>query len=74
MPSGLPPGPDGPPDIHVAIENIIVEGDRVVDRNRRRAADFQAQQKMQFGGLVIWRIVDGKLAEQWAHLASHPVH
>lgn len=44
VPDGLPPGPEGPkrylaaaferfPDIHVTIEDIIAEGDKVVVRN-----------------------------------------
>ena len=86
VPPGLPPGPNGPkqylaaaferfPDIHVTIEDIIAEGDRVVVRNTWRATDRQAGQKIEFGGIVIWRIRDGKLAERWAYLqAPHPVH
>ena len=85
VPPGLPPGPTGPkqylaaafkrfPDIHVTIEDIIAEGDRVVVRNTWRATDREAQQKIEFGGIVIWRIVQGKLAERWAYLqAPHPV-
>ena len=86
VPPGLPPGPAGPkqylkaafqrfPDIHVTIEDIIAEGDRVVVRNTWRATDTGAGTKIEFGGIVIWRIVEGKLAERWAYLqAPHPVH
>jgi predicted SnoaL-like aldol condensation-catalyzing enzyme len=86
VPPGLPAGPSGPkqylaaafqrfPDIHVTIEDIMAEGDRVVVRNTWRATDSQAEQKIEFGGIVIWRIRDGKLAERWAFLqAPHPVH
>jgi predicted ester cyclase len=86
VPPGLPPGPDGPkqylaaafrrfPDIHVSIEDIFAEGDRVVVRNTWRATDSENGQKIEFGGIVIWRIVEGKLAERWAYLqAPHPVH
>jgi predicted ester cyclase len=53
VPRGLPPGPSGPreylaaafhrfPDIHVTIEDILAEGDRVVVRNRWRATDAEA--------------------------------
>jgi ketosteroid isomerase-like protein len=86
VPPGLASGPNGPkqylasafqrfPDIHVTIEDIVAEGDRVVVRNTWRATDRQAGQKIEFGGIVIWRIRDGKLAERWAYLqAPHPVH
>jgi predicted ester cyclase len=82
----VPPGPSGPkqylaaafqrfPDIHVTIEDIIAEGDRVVVRNTWRATDQKAGQKIEFSGIVIWRISQGKLAERWAYLQTpHPVH
>ena len=82
----VPPGADGPkqylaaafrrfPDIHVTIEDIIAEGDKVVVRNRWRATDGETQREIEFGGIVIWRISEGKLAERWAYLeAPHPVH
>jgi predicted ester cyclase len=86
VPPDLPPGPSGPkqylaaafqrfPDIHVTIEDIIAEGDRVVVRNTWRATDQKAGQKIEFSGIVIWRISQGKLAERWAYLQTpHPVH
>ena len=86
VPLGLPAGPDGPkkylaaafkrfPNIHVTIEDIIAEGDRVVVRNTWRATDRETGQKIEFGGIVIWRIAAGKLAERWAYLqAPHTIH
>ncbi len=86
VPPGLPPGPAGPkqylaaafqkfPDIHVTIEDIIAEGDKVVVRNTWHATDRDTQQRIEFSGIVIWRIAEGKLAERWAYLqAPHPVH
>ena len=80
------PGPDGPkqylaaafrrfPDIHVTIEDMMAEGDKVVVRNVWRATDRENQRRIEFGGIVIWRIAEGKLAERWAYLESpHPVH
>src|SRR5579871_983592 len=79
VPPGLPAGPNGPkqylaaafqrfPDIHVTIEDIIAEADRVVVRNVWRATDHQTGHKIEFGGIVIWRISQGKLAERWAYL------
>src|SRR5215469_11328250 len=85
-PPGSQPGPEGPkqylaaafqrfPDIHVTIEDIIAEGDKVVVRNTWRATDRTTNQKIEFSGIVIWRISGGKLAERWAYLqAPHPMH
>lgn len=81
VPPGSPPGPEGPkqylaaafrrfPDIHVTIEDIVAEGDRVVVRNTWRATDTQSNQKIQFGGVVIWRIAHGQLVERWAYLSA----
>ena len=64
VPPGLPPGPEGPKeylaaafkrfsDIHVTIEDIVAEGDRVVVRNTWRATDSQSGQKIEFSGIVI---------------------
>jgi ketosteroid isomerase-like protein len=86
VPPGLPPGPAGSkqylaaafkrfPDIRVTIEDIIAEGDKVVVRNTWRATDSASGQPIEFAGIVIWRISEGKLAERWAYLqAPHPVH
>jgi len=31
--------------------------------------------RIEFSGIVMWRIVNGKLAERWTYLdAPHPVH
>jgi predicted ester cyclase len=85
-PLGSVRGPEGPkqylaeafrrfPDIHVTIEDIIAEGDKVVVRNVWRATDRENQRQIEFGGIVIWRIDGGKLAERWAYFESpHPVH
>jgi|SRR5580692_10088294 predicted ester cyclase len=84
VPAGLPAGPSGPkqylarafqrfPDLHVTIEDIIAEGDRVVVRNTWRATDGTMGQKIEFGGIVIWRIREGKLAERWAYLQAPDV-
>jgi predicted ester cyclase len=85
-PPNSPPGPDGPkrylaaafkrfPDIQVTIEDMIAEGDKVVVRNTWRATDSTTGKKIEFGGIVIWRIAQGQLVERWAYLkAPHPVH
>src|SRR5215467_737879 len=84
VPPGTPAGPEGAkqyvggalkkfPDMHVTIEDIIAEGDKVVVRNTWRATNRDSGQKIEFSGIVIWRIAEGKLAERWAYLqAPHP--
>jgi predicted SnoaL-like aldol condensation-catalyzing enzyme len=85
-PPDYPPGPEGPkrylaaafkrfPDIHVTIQDIVAEGDKVVVRNIWRATDTANGRRIEFGGIVIWRMTNGQLAERWAYLeAPHPVH
>lgn len=81
VPPGLPPGPVGAklyvggalkkfPDMHVTVEDIVAEGDKVVVRNVWRATDPASGQKLQFGGIVIWRIAHRQIVERWAYLES----
>jgi predicted ester cyclase len=84
VPPGLPPGPEGAmryvgralqrfPDMHVTIEDMIAEDDRVVVRNHWTGTDAQSGQRVQFRGIVIWRLAAGRIAERWAYLeAPHP--
>ena len=84
VPPGTPPGPAGAkqyvgnalkrfPDMKVTIEDIIAEDDKVVVRNTWRATDPETGNKLQFGGIVIWRIARGKIAERWAYLGTAKV-
>lgn len=79
VPPGTPPGPEGAmryvgeavkkfPDLHVTIDDIIAEGDKVVVRNTWRASDPAHGKTISFRGIVIWRIADRQLAERWAFL------
>lgn len=81
VPPGTPPGPDGAkqyvggaykrfPDIHVEIEDLIAEGDKVVVRNRWTGTDAKSGQKIEFKGIVIWRVENRRLAERWAYLEA----
>jgi predicted SnoaL-like aldol condensation-catalyzing enzyme len=84
VPPGLPPGPAGAkayvggaykkfPDIHVTIEDLIAEGDRVVVRNKWTGTDAEDGTRIQFSGIVIWRIAHRQLVERWAYLERpHP--
>lgn len=79
VPPGTPPGPAGAiqyvgqalerfPDLRVRIEDMIAEEDKAVVRNHWTATDSRSGQKLEFRGIVIWRIADRQLAERWAYL------
>jgi predicted ester cyclase len=85
VPPGLPPGPQGAmqyvssalkkvPDLHVTIEDLIAEDDKVVVRNHWTGTDAVSSQRLEFSGIVIWRIANRQLVERWAYLETpHPV-
>ena len=54
------------PDLHLTIEEMVAEGDRVVCRNIWRWTDSASGKKMQFHGFVLWRFEGDKIAERWA--------
>jgi predicted ester cyclase len=81
VPSGMPPGPAGAiayvggalkrfPDLHVTIEDMIAEDDRVVVRNHWTATDSQSGKNLEFRGIVIWRIAARQIKERWAYLEA----
>ena len=84
VPPGMPPGPAGAiayvsgalkrfPDLRVRIEDMIAEDDKVVVRNHWAATDAQNGKRLEFRGIVIWRIANKKIVERWAYLeAPHP--
>lgn len=81
VPQGLPPGPVGAiqyvgaalkkvPDLRVTIEDLIAEDDKVVVRNQWTGTDAASKQRLEFSGIVIWRIANRQIAERWAYLES----
>jgi predicted SnoaL-like aldol condensation-catalyzing enzyme len=81
VPPGTPPGPAGAkqyvgnalkkfPDMWVSIEDIVAERDKVVVRNVWRATDPDTGRKIQFAGIVIWRIANRQITERWAYLEN----
>jgi steroid delta-isomerase-like uncharacterized protein len=63
------------PDMHVTIEDMIAEGDRVVVRNTWRGTHTgplfgipPTGKSFVLKGIVIWRIRDGRICERWATL------
>jgi predicted ester cyclase len=54
------------PDLHLTVEDMIAEGDKVVCRNIWRWTDAASGKRMQFHGFVLWRFEGNKIAERWA--------
>jgi predicted ester cyclase len=54
------------PDIHIVIEDMVAEGDKVVCRNVWRWTDVKTGTPMEFHGFVEWRFEGDKIAERWA--------
>lgn len=54
------------PDLHLSIEEMVAERDKVVCRNVWRWTDNSTGRKMQFHGFVMWRFEGEKIAERWA--------
>ncbi len=54
------------PDLHLTIEDLIAEGDKVVCRNHWRWTDASSGTNMGFHGFVLWRFEGDKIAERWA--------
>jgi predicted ester cyclase len=80
-PGGKPTGIDGDeqmmvamykamPDLHLTIEDIIAEDDKVMCRNVWRWTDTVSGKKMQFHGFVLWRFEGDKIAERWATVTA----
>lgn len=84
VPAGLPPGPVGAiqyvgavlkkvPDLRVTIEDMIAEDDKVVVRNHWTGTDAASSQRLEFFGIVIWRIANRQIVDRWAYLETpHP--
>jgi predicted ester cyclase len=79
-PDGKPTGVEGDeqlmlglyqkmPDLHLTIEDMIAEGDKVFCRNVWRWTDPSGG-KMQFHGFVLWRFEGDKIAERWATVTA----
>ena len=54
------------PDIHVAVEDILAEGDKVMVRNVWHATDKTTGRPIEFHGFVLWRFANKKIVERWA--------
>ena len=63
------------PDTHHTVDDLIAEGDLVVLRTTARATHrgrFEGidptNRSVEFTGLVVYRIQDGKIAESWGEI------
>jgi predicted ester cyclase len=56
------------PDLHVSVEDILAEGDKVMVRNVWTATDRASGKRIQFKGFVLWRFAGGRIVERWATL------
>jgi predicted ester cyclase len=54
------------PDLHVQIEDILAEGDKVMVRNSWTATEAATGQRIEFHGFVLWRFSNRKIVERWA--------
>ena len=84
VPPGLETGPEGAiqyvgaalkkvPDLRVSIEDLVAEDDKVVVRNHWIGTDAESNERLEFSGIVIWRIANRQIVERWAYLESpHP--
>ena len=81
VPPGLAPGPAGAiqyvgaalkkvPDLKVVIEDLIAEDDKVVVRNHWTGTDAASNQRLEFSGIVIWKIANRQIVERWAYLET----
>ena len=60
-------GPEFTPDLHLQIEDLIAEGDKVAFRWTMHQGGKAAVR-----GISIYRIEDGKIIEDWHHNAEVP--
>jgi predicted ester cyclase len=58
------------PDLHVTIEDLLAEGDKVVCKNHWRWTDPATGKTMGFHGFVMWRFDGDKIAERWATVST----
>jgi predicted ester cyclase len=80
-PGGRPTGVEGDeqmmlgmykamPDLHLTIQDMVAEDDKVVCRNVWTWTDSKTGKKMQFHGFVQWRFEGARIAERWATVST----
>ena len=53
-------------ELHVTVEDLLAEGDKVMVRNIWHATDKASGRKIEFHGFVLWRFANKKIVERWA--------
>ncbi len=68
----------GLPDLRVEVEDIFASGDRVVVREVNRGTHTgpllgvqPTGRRIEFSGINIYRVEDGRVAETWQHIDWH---
>jgi steroid delta-isomerase-like uncharacterized protein len=63
------------PDLHLSVEDQIAEGDKVCVRYRFQGTQWGSfrglpptGRRIGYSGILIYRILNGKIAEQWTEL------
>ena len=54
------------PDLHVTIEDMIAEADKVMRRNVRRWTNPASGKKMEFHGFVLWHLEGNTIVDRGA--------
>ena len=49
---------------------MIAEDDKVVVRNHWTGTDGTSNQRIEFSGIVIWRIANRQIVDRWAYLET----
>jgi predicted ester cyclase len=58
------------PDLHVTVEDILAEGDKVMVRNAWTATEAATGRRIEFHGFVLWRFANGRIVERWASIST----
>jgi predicted ester cyclase len=58
------------PDLHITIEDMVAEDDKVVCRNRWEGTNARTGKRIEFHGFVEWRFEGDKIAERWATVTA----
>ena len=80
-PGGKPTGVEGDeammrqmyqlfPDLHIDIDEMVAEGDRVICRNRWQGTNAHTGRRIEFHGFVEWRFEGERIAERWATVTA----
>ena len=58
------------PDLHVTVEDIVAQGDKVMARNSWTATEAATDKRSNSNGFVLWRFANKKIVERDHHAAK----